>query len=35
MTHIEPQLLERVNTWLTSTFDQETQNHIKDLTRKN
>ncbi|MEH6535715.1 MAG: phospho-sugar mutase [Psychroserpens sp.] len=31
MTHIEPQLLERVNTWLTPTFDQETQNHIKDL----
>ena len=35
MTHIEPQLLERVNTWLTSTFDQETQNHIKDLIANN
>jgi len=31
MTHIEPQLLERVNSWLTPTFDQETQNQIKDL----
>jgi phosphomannomutase len=35
MTHIEPQLLERVNTWLTPTFDQETQNHIKDLITNN
>ncbi|MFT4612077.1 MAG: phosphoglucomutase [Glaciecola sp.] len=35
MTHIEPQLLERANTWLTSTFDQETQNHIKDLIANN
>ncbi|WP_028873378.1 phospho-sugar mutase [Psychroserpens burtonensis] len=35
MTHIEPQLLERVNTWLTPTFDQETQNHIKDLMANN
>jgi phosphomannomutase len=35
MTHIEPQLLERVNTWLTPTFDQETQNHIKDLIANN
>jgi phosphoglucomutase len=35
MTHIEPQLLERVNTWLTPTFDQETQNYIKDLMANN
>ena len=35
MTHIEPQLLERVNTWLTPTFDQETQNYIKDLIANN
>ncbi|WP_204346004.1 phospho-sugar mutase [Psychroserpens algicola] len=35
MTHIEPQLLERVNTWLTPTFDQETQNHIKHLIANN
>ena len=31
MIYIEPQLLERVNTWLTPTFDLDTQNHIKDL----
>ncbi|WP_299334462.1 phospho-sugar mutase [uncultured Psychroserpens sp.] len=35
MKHIEPQLLERVNTWLTPTFDQETQNYIKDLIANN
>ncbi|WP_298894440.1 phospho-sugar mutase [uncultured Psychroserpens sp.] len=35
MIHIEPQLLERVNTWLTPTFDQETQNFIKDLIANN
>ncbi|WP_460219598.1 phospho-sugar mutase [Psychroserpens sp. MEBiC05023] len=35
MIHIEPQLLKRVNTWLTPTFDQETQNHIKDLIANN
>ena len=35
MTHIEPQLLERVNTWLTPTFDQETQELIKDLIANN
>ena len=35
MTHIEPQLLERVNTWLTPTFDQDTQNYIKDLIANN
>ena len=31
MKHIEPQLLERVNTWLTPTFDDETKNYIKKL----
>lgn len=31
MTQIEPQLLERINTWLTPTFDQDTQSQIKHL----
>ncbi|WP_431135236.1 phospho-sugar mutase [Psychroserpens mesophilus] len=31
MKHIEPQLLERVNTWLTPTFDKDTHNYIKNL----
>lgn len=31
MKHIEPQLLERVNTWLTPTFDSETKDYIKNL----
>lgn len=31
MKYIEPQLLERVNTWLTPTFDNETQDYIKGL----
>ena len=30
MIHIEPQILERINTWLTPTFDQETQDYIKE-----
>ena len=30
MIHIEPKILERVNTWLTPTFDQDTQDKIKD-----
>ncbi|OUR93427.1 phosphoglucomutase [Flavobacteriales bacterium 34_180_T64] len=29
--YIEPQLLERINTWLTPTFDQETQEYIRNL----
>ncbi|MBR9845757.1 MAG: phospho-sugar mutase [Algicola sp.] len=33
--HIEPQLMARINTWLTPTFDQETQNYIKDLIENN
>ncbi|WP_435133312.1 phospho-sugar mutase [Formosa sp. A9] len=35
MINIEPQLLERVNTWLTSTFDEDTQTHIKNLIANN
>ncbi|SDS64870.1 Phosphomannomutase [Formosa sp. Hel1_31_208] len=35
MTQIEPQLLDRVNTWLTPTFDIETQHYIKDLMANN
>jgi len=31
MKYIEPQLLERVNTWLTPTFDNETKDYIKNL----
>ncbi|WP_207303294.1 phospho-sugar mutase [Hyunsoonleella flava] len=30
MIHIEPKILERINTWLTPTFDEETQQTIKD-----
>ncbi|MDW5290041.1 phospho-sugar mutase [Formosa sp. PL04] len=35
MTHIEPELLERVNTWLTPAFDEDTQTNIKDLIANN
>ena len=35
MNHFEPELLERVNTWLTPTFDKETQNFIKNLITSN
>ncbi|WP_174545278.1 phospho-sugar mutase [Formosa haliotis] len=35
MIYIEPELLERVNTWLTPTFDQDTQTYIKDLIASN
>ncbi|WP_347925308.1 phospho-sugar mutase [Pontimicrobium sp. SW4] len=31
MIHIEPQILEKVNAWLTSTFDTDTQDEIKEL----
>ncbi len=31
MTQLDPQLLKRVNNWLTTTFDSETQDHIKNL----
>lgn len=30
MIHIEPQILNRINTWLTPTFDEETQSIIKN-----
>lgn len=35
MTDIEPQLFERVQTWLTPTFDQDTQDYIKQLLATN
>ena len=31
MNTIEPELLERVHTWLTPTFEKETQDYIKNL----
>ena len=30
MIYIEPEILKRINSWLTPTFDQETQDFIKD-----
>lgn len=35
MTHIEPELLERANSWLTPVFDNETQDYIKNLIESN
>jgi len=35
MTQIEPELLERVNAWLTPSFDKDTQDHIKNLIANN
>ncbi|WP_299782021.1 phospho-sugar mutase [uncultured Formosa sp.] len=35
MIYIEPELLERVNTWLTPAFDEDTQTYIKDLIANN
>jgi phosphomannomutase len=35
MINIEPELLKRVNTWLTPSFDNETQTFIKDLIATN
>ncbi|MHA7943431.1 phospho-sugar mutase [Formosa sp. 3Alg 14/1] len=35
MINIEPELLERVNTWLTPAFDEDTQANIKDLIANN
>lgn len=35
MTHIDPQLLDKVNAWLTPTFDKETQQIIKELLASN
>tara|TARA_R110002072_G_scaffold236749_1_gene394284 strand:+ start:16421 stop:18148 length:1728 start_codon:yes stop_codon:yes gene_type:complete len=31
MIYIKPEILEKVNQWLTPTFDEKTQNQIKDL----
>ncbi len=31
MRYVDPKILERVNVWLTPTFDEETQQTIKDL----
>ena len=31
MIYIDPKILERVNVWLTPTFDSETQHTIKNL----
>ncbi|MGB6269120.1 MAG: phospho-sugar mutase [Olleya sp.] len=31
MRYIEPELLKRVNTWLTPVFDKDTQDYIKNL----
>ena len=30
MIHIDPEILERINAWLTPTFDEETQKEIKN-----
>lgn len=35
MIHIESQLLDRLNTWLTPTFDKDTQDYIKNLMATN
>ncbi|WP_426429881.1 phospho-sugar mutase [Winogradskyella sp. HB-48] len=31
MIYIKPEILERVNTWLTPSFDKDTQDQIKDM----
>ncbi|GGK19867.1 phosphoglucomutase [Yeosuana aromativorans] len=35
MIHIEPELLNRVNTWLTPSFDDDTQTQIKEMIASN
>ncbi len=35
MIHIEPQILDKVNAWLTPTFDTDTQQEIKKLIASN
>ena len=35
MIHIKPEILERVNAWLTPTFDEESQNQIKNMIASN
>ncbi len=35
MIYIEPKILDRINTWLTPTFDEDTQTFIKDSIANN
>lgn len=35
MIHIKPEILKRINTWLTPTFDEQTQQTIKDSIANN
>ncbi|GGW66793.1 phosphomannomutase [Winogradskyella epiphytica] len=35
MIYIKPEILERVNTWLTPTFDEESQKQIKEMIASN
>lgn len=35
MIHIEPKILDRINAWLTPTFDEDTQQFIKDSIANN
>ena len=35
MIHIKPEILAKANTWLTSIFDKDTQQNIKDLIASN
>lgn len=35
MIYIKPEILERVNTWLTPAFDEDTQNQIKNMIASN
>ncbi|WP_299100733.1 phospho-sugar mutase [uncultured Winogradskyella sp.] len=35
MIHIKPEILDRVNAWLTPTFDKESQKEIKDMIASN
>ncbi len=35
MIHIEPEILKKVNSWLTPTFDQNTQTQIKEMIASN
>ena len=35
MTQLDPQLLQKINTWLTPTFDKETQSTINELLKSN
>ncbi|RSK39321.1 phospho-sugar mutase [Mangrovimonas spongiae] len=35
MTHLKPEIQEQINTWLTPTFDESTQNEIKELLANN